>query len=310
MRIVGKVAVALVAIAALGGGAFWIVTMPSRLDAAVLASLPQGDAGRGERIFHAAGCASCHGAAQAEADDRPQLTGGLELRTPFGTFIAPNISTDPEDGIGGWTVQDFANAVMRGVSPDGRHYYPAFPYTSYARMKPDDVADLFAFMGTLPPVKGKAAQHRLAFPFNVRRGIGAWKLLNLDPDPLVTLADAPEAARQGQYLVEGPGHCGECHTPRDFMGGTIRSRWLAGAPAAAGDGNVPNITSGEGGIGDWSESDIAYYLESGFTPDFDSVGGEMVKVQQNMAKLSPEDRAAIAAYLKAVPPQANGYSVR
>jgi mono/diheme cytochrome c family protein len=116
--------------------------------------------------------------------------------------------------------------------------------------------------------------------------------------------------RAGEYLVEGPGHCGECHTPRSFTGGSIKGEWLAGAPAAEGSGVVPNVTSGEGGIGSWSADDIANYLESGFTPDFDSVGGAMVEVQQNMALLTPEDRAAIAAYLKAVPSHPNGYPAR
>lgn len=120
-------------------------------------------------------------------------------------------------------------------------------------------------------------------------------------------ADASEQVKLGRYLTEGPGHCGECHTPRGILGGVDKSRWLAGAVAAEGEGKVPNITSGEGGLGDWSQSDIAYMLESGFTPDFDSVGGSMAAVQRNMAKITAEDREAIAAYLKAVPPHPKGY---
>lgn len=287
-----------------GGGAFWLLTAPQRLDAAVLSAVSEGDAARGERIFNAAGCSSCHSRPGAPAEERLALSGGLALKTPFGIFVAPNISSDPQSGIGAWSAEDFANAVMRGVSPDGRHYYPAFPYTSYARMRPSDVGDLWAYMKTLPAVEGEAPASDVAFPFSIRRGIGFWKRLHLDMsgDPVVVLAaDAPEDVRAGRYLVEGPGHCGECHTPRDLSGGLDLSAWLSGAKAAEGDGNVPNITPGEGGIGDWSASDIAYFLESGFTPDFDSVGGSMTAVVRNLGRLPEADRQAIAAYLKAVP---------
>jgi len=120
-------------------------------------------------------------------------------------------------------------------------------------------------------------------------------------------ADADPAVLAGRYLVEGPGHCGECHTPRDLIGGTRKDLWLAGAAAAEGEGKVPNLTEGEGGLGSWSTGDIAYYLETGFTPDYDSVGGAMVDVQRNMANLPAADREAIAAYIKAVPPHPKGY---
>jgi mono/diheme cytochrome c family protein len=224
--------------------------------------------------------------------------------------VSPNISSHPQDGIGSWTPEQFANAMLKGVSPEGRHYYPAFPYTSYARMDPADVADLFAFLKTLPAVGGESTGHALSFPFNVRRGLGLWKRLYLDPAPVVALpGDAASELVLGRYLVEGPGHCGECHTPRDAIGGPDRSRWLSGAAAAEGDGVVPNITSGEGGIG-WSQSEIVDYFETGFTPEFDTVGGPMVAVQKNLARLTSEDRNAIAAYLKAVPPHPNGYPAR
>jgi mono/diheme cytochrome c family protein len=287
------------------------LTEPKRLEAATLAQLGAGDATRGERIFWAGGCTSCHARPKSEGDARLELAGGLQLKTPFGIFVPPNISTDREDGIGSWSAEDFANAMMRGVAPDGSHLYPSFPYTSYARMNPADVADLYAFMKTLPAVAGKAPSHSLSFPFNVRRGIGLWKLLYLSDEPVIALApDAPENVRLGRYLVEGPGHCGECHTPRDFAGGTDKARWLSGAVAAEGEGIVPNITSGEGGIGDWSEGDIASFFETGFTPDFDSVGGSMVEVQRNLTRLHPADREAIAAYLKTVPSHPNGYPAR
>ncbi|MET3662651.1 cytochrome c [Aquamicrobium ahrensii] len=306
----GKVGAVFGVVVAAGAAAGWFLSAPQQLDNRIMAAAEPGNAERGLRIFHAGGCGPCHAAKGAEGDARFQLAGGLELRTPFGTFIAPNISQDAKDGIGNWTPDDFAAAMLKGVSPDGRHYYPAFPYTSYARMKPQDIADLFSFMQTLPAVAGRTAGHELAFPFNIRRGIGLWKLLYMNDGPAVDIAGASDKVLAGQYLVEGPGHCGECHTPRDFGGGTDKGKWLAGAVAAEGEGVTPNITSGEGGIGDWSEADISGYLETGFTPDFDSVGGSMVEVQKNMAELTPQDREAIAAYLKAIPAHPNGYPAR
>jgi mono/diheme cytochrome c family protein len=311
MGLIRKSAVAILVLGGVGLAAVWLLSAPTRLDAETIAALGKGDATKGKRIFWAGGCTSCHARPKSEGLARLELAGGVELKTPFGTFVTPNISSNAEDGIGAWSLEDFANAMMRGVSPDGRHYYPAFPYSSYTRMKPADVADLYAFMKTLPPVEGKAPDHRLGFPFNIRRGIGLWKLYYLSDRPVVALGTgAPENAKAGQYLVEGPGHCGECHTPRQFTGGLKKDQWLAGAVAAEGKGVVPNITSGEGGIGEWSESDIESFLETGFKPDFDTVGGAMVAVQKNMAELTKADRAAVAAYLKAVPPHPNGYPAR
>lgn len=310
MPLLKKLIGAVVILGGVGAVAGWFLSAPVKLDTQTLAKLGAGDAVKGKRIFYAGGCTSCHAKPGSQGDARLQLVGGLELKTPFGTFVPPNISQDPKDGIGAWSVEDLANAMLKGVSPSGEHFYPAFPYASYARMKPADIADLYAFLKTLPAVAGKAPGNSLTFPFNIRRGIGLWKLLYLSDQPVVAFPEGtPDPVMAGRYLVEGPGHCGECHTPRDVAGGMKKSEWLAGAVAAEGNGIVPNIT-GEGGIGKWSEADIANYLETGFTPDFDSVGGAMVDVQRNMAELAPEDRAAIAAYLKAIPPHPNGYPAR
>ena len=308
MGLTGRLLSTAIVLGLAGAAAFWFLTAPKTLDAAEVAALGAGDAARGELIFNAGGCTSCHARPKSEGAARLELTGGVELNTPFGAFVAPNISQHPTDGIGAWSAEDFGNAMLRGVWPTGDHYYPAFPYGSYVRMQPGDVGDLFAYMKTLPPVEGRAPGHRLGFPFNIRRGVGMWKLLNLDPAPVIALADdAPDAVRRGRYLVEGPGHCGECHTPRDLSGGLKKDLWLSGAVAAEGTGNIPNITSGEGGIGAWSADEIAYFLESGFTPEFDSAGGAMAEVIQNTSRLPAEDRAAIAAYLKAIPPLPDGY---
>lgn len=265
-------------------------------------ALPQHrvDVTNGERLFHAGGCVSCH-----ESEDAPSepitLGGGLEMDTPFGVFRVPNISPHPSQGIGNWTMIDFVNAMQRGVSPDGRHYYPAFPYASYSRMRIEDLMDLKAYIDTLPAAENESIDHDLGFPFNIRLGLGLWKLVNLDPAYVTSVPDEDGQLARGRYLVEGPGHCGECHTPRDWTGGLDNDRWLAGAPNPDGEGKVPDIRPVKGGLAEWSEGDIEYYLESGFTPDFDSVGASMVKVQENMSRLPAEDRAAIAVYLKNLP---------
>jgi len=288
---------ALLGAATLLAMAAWMLTAPQPLPADAVAKGP-GNAAAGARIFNAGGCASCHAAKGAKGLDRLNLGGGAALDTPFGRFQPPNISPGP-DGIGGWSLADFDNAMRRGVAPDGRHYYPAFPYASYARMTAADVANLFAYLKSLPTVAGRAPDSQVTFPYNIRRGIGLWKRLYLNDKPVVTLpASAPPEARAGQYLVEGPGHCGECHTPRDRLGGSDHARWLAGGPDAEGKGRVPALTPDRLR---WSAGEIADYLKTGFTPDYDSVGGTMVEVQANMASLPDADRAAIAAYLKALP---------
>ncbi|MEO0866508.1 MAG: cytochrome c, partial [Pseudomonadota bacterium] len=213
------------------------------------------------------------------------------------TFIAPNISPHPEAGIGAWSLEDFANALRHGTSPSGQHYYPAFPYSAYIRMTDTQIADLWAFWQSLPADPTPSAAHEVGFPFNIRLSVGGWKLLYLDPDWVMAGDLSPELTR-GRELVEALGHCSECHTPRNALGGLDQSRWLAGAPNPTGRGTIPALTPDKL---EWSATDIAYYLESGFTPDYDSVGGHMVAVVENFAKLTAEDRAAVAAYLKALP---------
>ena len=304
-----RLAAAIAALAIVAAGLFWLLTLPRPLAATALPD-HTGDPVNGQRMFWAGGCASCHAAPKAKGDDKLRLAGGLALNTPFGIFRVPNISPDSQTGIGGWSALDLVNAMQRGVAPDGHHYYPAFPYASYARMRATDIIDLKAFLDTLPAVRNAVAGHELGFPFNIRRGLGLWKLVYLGDAPVAELA-GPNAvdglAERGRYLVEGPGHCGECHTPRDVAGGIKPAAWLSGAPNPEGKGVIPNITPHGEGLDAWPAKDIAYYLESGFTPEFDSVGGAMVAVQENMARLTADDRAAIAAYLKAVPARPNGY---
>ena len=284
---------------ALAGFLLLLGTRPSGLPPSIFPAHVQ-DLSNGELLFHAGGCASCHSSADTDSEP-PVLGGGLAMETPFGTFRVPNISPDPDYGIGEWTLSDFITAMRLGSSPDGRHYYPSFPYASYSRMTFEDLMDLKAYLDTLPRAQNRNEAHELKFPWNIRAGIGLWKVLNLDPSAVISMPPDNRLLSRGRYLVEGPGHCGECHTPRNWSGGLNNDRWLAGAPNPDGEGKVPNITPGAKGFADWSQEDIAYYLESGFTPDFDTVGSSMVEVQENMAQLPAEDRAAIAAYLKNIP---------
>ena len=187
--------------------------------------------------------------------------------------------------------------MRAGVGPGGTHLFPAFPYTTYVKSDPQDIADLVAYLRTLTPDETESLPHEIGFPFNIRRSLGGWKFLYLRDGWVLQEADTPQLER-GRYLVEALGHCAECHTPRNVLGGPDLSAWMGGAPNPNGEGRIPGI---DPGTLDWSENQIANYLESGFTPEFDTAGGEMVDVIENMAQLSDEDRAAIAAYLKAIP---------
>jgi mono/diheme cytochrome c family protein len=296
----GAIVAALAIVAVSGGAAFYALTIP---ELAVKENLPQRQAAlaNGETMFNVGGCAACH--ANPKQENTRRLGGGLALKTPFGTFRVPNISSDPKNGIGAWSEEAFVNAMLRGVGRSGEHLYPAFPYTSYQRMTLDDVRDLFGFLKSLPAEVTPSMPHELAFPFNIRRGLGLWKLLYLDGRPFVPDTSKSTALNRGAYLVEGPGHCAECHSSRDLLGGLIKERRFAGGPDAEGKGWVPNITPHADGIGTWSEKDIAYLLETGFTPDSDSVGSSMADVVLNTGKLSADDRTAMAAYIKALPPR-------
>jgi mono/diheme cytochrome c family protein len=275
---------------------WWLTAVPA---AAVLdAPARAPDLANGLTVFNAGGCSSCH--AVPGQPDRLRLGGGLAIVSPFGTFYAPNISPDRVDGIGRWTEAEFVAAVMKGISPARFHYFPAFPYTSYQHARVDDVRDLFAYLKTLAPASGKVRDHEVGFPFNVRRNIGIWKRLYMDGKPF--MPDAAHTVRwnRGAYLVGSLGHCAECHSPRNALGGIIAAQRFAGGPNPEGEGRVPNIT--QKGLGDWSQNDIAYFLETGSTPDGDSAGGAMARVIKNTSQLPAEDRAAMAEYLKSLPP--------
>jgi mono/diheme cytochrome c family protein len=282
----------------------------------VLAQTPSSGTGEpnvanGKYMYYAGGCASCHAAPasnkcdDAKTKDELAPVGGRCLKSEFGTFYVPNITPDKETGIGGWSSEDFIKAMTTGTSPKGENYYPAFPYASYQKMTRSDLLDLWAFLQTIAPVSATVPGHDLSFPYSIRRGVRLWKSLYLDGKTFVPDPSKSAQINRGAYLAEGPGHCGECHTPRTSLGGMIAAKKMSGAPDPAGKDFIPNITPDKTGIGSWSEKDISYALQSGFTPEGDVLGSTMAKVQQNMAQLTPEDRDAIAAYLKSIPAVVN-----
>ena len=292
-----RLIIAAIVLAIVGLGVFWVVTIPATVPASALGAYTP-NLENGKVMFYAGGCASCHATPQQE--DKTRLGGGLALKSPFGTFHVPNISSDRNDGIGAWNEAQFATAMLKGTSPDGRHYYPSFPYPSYQRMRTEDVRDLFAFLKTLPAVQGKVRDHELPFPFNIRRTLGGWKFLFLDGKPFQPDAGKPADWNRGAYLVNGPGHCAECHSPRNILGGMVEAQRFAGGPNPEGEGWVPNIT--QHALKDYSDKDIAYLLETGLNPEGDSVGGSMAPVILNTSQLPAADRNAMATYIKSLPP--------
>jgi mono/diheme cytochrome c family protein len=291
-----RLIVGVVAAAVLGLAAFWFLTIPQTVPASALGAHTP-DLTNGKTMFYAGGCASCH--AVPKQPDKTKLGGGLALGSPFGTFYVPNISSDPTDGIGGWSEAQFVTAMTKGTSPSGEHLFPAFPYPSYQHMTFDDVRDLFAFLKTLPAVKGRVRDHDVRFPFNIRRTLGLWKLLFLDGKPFEPDPSKSAEWNRGAYLANGPGHCAECHSPRNMLGGIVSGLRFTGGPSPDGQGGVPNITQFK--LKNWSVVDIAGTLEDGMTPDSDRVGGSMVEVVRNTSQLTPADRTAIATYIKSLP---------
>ncbi|WP_291859573.1 c-type cytochrome [Bradyrhizobium sp.] len=288
---------ALVVAAAIGGAVVWWLTIPAVVASNSLAAYTP-DPANGLTMFNAGGCSSCH--AVPGQPDRLKLGGGLAITSPFGTFHSPNISPDPADGIGRWTEAEFVSAVLKGTSPSGAHYFPAFPYASYRHARVEDIRDMFAYLKTLAPVPGKVRDHDVPFPFNVRRLVGIWKWLFMGDKPWVPDTTRSAQLNRGAYLVHGLGHCAECHSPRNVLGGIVAAQRFAGGPNPEGEGWVPNITQRR--LGEWSAKDIAYFLETGLTPEGDTAGGSMARVIRNTSQLPAEDRAAMAEYIKSLPP--------
>jgi mono/diheme cytochrome c family protein len=272
---------------------FFFVVVPGGLAAPASA---QGDARRGEYLAKAAGCKGCHTEAKEGA---APFAGGRALKTTFGTFYGPNITPHPRSGIGRWREADFLRALRRGERPDGEHYYPAFPYPSFTRITAADARDLWAYFRTLAPSDRPNRAHELRFPSSWRFLAGVWKKLFFTPGSLATDPGRTPAQNRGAYLVNALGHCGECHTPRNWLGGPDRSRAFAGAKLADG-GGAPNLTPAR--LKKWDDAELKEFLAFGLTPDGDVVGDTMGEVIRNTtSQLTPEDLSAVVAYLRSLP---------
>jgi mono/diheme cytochrome c family protein len=254
----------------------------------------QGDPARGEYLARAGGCVGCHTEEQKGATP---FAGGRALKTPFGTFYGPNITPHAEAGIGRWSEADFVRAMRHGERPDGASYFPAFPYPSFTRITDADLTHIWAYLRSLPP-NGKANRaHDLGFPFGWRPLLRVWKWLFFTPGPMGEL-QASAGVNRGRYLVHALGHCGECHTPRNFLGAPVKERFLAGGEGPEGK-RIPNLTPAR--LKSWSDAELREYLTTGTTPDGDSASATMEEVIVNTtSKLTPEDLQALIAYLRSV----------
>ena len=261
----------------------------------------QGDAQRGLYLSKAGGCVGCHTQATKDPKDAVPYAGGRALKTPFGTFYGPNITPHPQAGIGKWSEADFIRAMREGRRPDGAHYFPAFPYPSFTGLTDADLRDLWAYLRTLPSSGRASQEHELGFLYRWRFAVGFWKWMFFNPGPMTPDPKRAAALNRGDYLVNALGHCGECHTPRNFMGGPKRDRLLAGTDKGPEGKAVSNITPAR--LKKWSDGEIRDFLQTGMTSDGDVTSETMGEVVTNTtSQLTPGDLAALIAYLRSVPP--------
>lgn len=256
-----------------------------------------GDAKRGEYIAKAGGCLGCH---TEEKQGAQPYAGGRALKTPYGTFYGPNITPHPQAGIGRWSEQDFFRAMRQGLRPDGAHYYPAFPYTAFTKISDQDLRDLWAYLRALAQSSRASQPHDLRFPFGWRWLMWGWKWLFFRPERFTPEPARSAQVNRGAYLVNALGHCGECHTPRNFLGGLKMSRHLAGAKLAEGAG-APNLTPAR--LGKTSDRELKDFLVTAMTPDGDVAAEAMAEVSRNtLSQLTAQDLDAVVAYLRSLPP--------
>jgi len=252
---------------------------------------------RGRYIFNAAGCISCH------TGDRP-LAGRRPIATPFGTFYSPNITPDREHGVGTWSAEDFIRALREGVSPQGRHYYPAFPYPTYTRMTREDMLALWAYLQAQPAFPVPDRPHELPWPVTSQTLLGMLKRGMFTPGVYSNDPTKSPAWNRGAYLATALGHCTECHTPRGWTGIPLGNRYLAGTRKGPEGVRVPNITPHSvTGIGNWSRQEMVDFLNTGRRPDGRYTGSLMAEVLGTSGMhLSSYDKHALATYLGSLPP--------
>ncbi|MBD8892533.1 c-type cytochrome [Roseibium litorale] len=286
--------IAVMAAPALAGAAFatlhfWPIGKPE-----VIGNLT-GDPGRGAYLARMSGCIACH---TNSAEGGKPLAGGVRLPTGFGTFYSPNLTTDPDHGIGNWTIAEFAAALRQGISPEGEPYYPSFPYPFYSSLSDQDIADLWAAFKTVPPVASASKPHDMMPPFNLRAGLKVWRALYYDPEPYTPDPERSDLWNRGKFIVEGPAHCGACHTPRNLLGARQAEMALHGAEKLPDGGKAPPVTRAALLERGWTVNTLKYALQSGIMQDGDVFGGSMAEVvRDGTAFLTDEDRAAMATYL-------------
>jgi mono/diheme cytochrome c family protein len=260
-------------------------------------ALAQTDFKRGQYLAKVGGCVGCH---TEEKQGAVPFAGGRALKTPFGTFYGPNITPDQQAGVGRWSEADFLKAMRFGVRPDGAHYFPAFPYPSFTKSTDPDLKDLWAYLRRLPPSARASRPHDLRFPFGFRFLLWGWKWFFFKPGPFAPEPSRSASLNRGAYLVDALGHCGECHTPRNFLGGPKKSRYLAGGKLPVG-GYAPNLTPTR--LKKVSDKDLKEFLQSGQTPDGDVVAETMGEViRETTSQLASPDLDALIAYLRSLPP--------
>jgi len=249
---------------------------------------------RGAYLARAGDCAACHTAREGEA-----YAGGVEIPTPFGTFFVPNITPDPETGIGTWTADDFWRALHEGRSKDGSLLYPAFPYTNYTKVKRADADDLFAYLRSLKPIRQPRRAHALQFPYNERKLLIGWRALYFHPGEYEDDPAQSKEWNRGAYLVQGLGHCDACHSTRNIMGAVPDKKEIAGGLIPVQNWYAPSLTSNrETGLGDWEVDDVVDLLKSGVS-ERGAVFGPMATVVVNsLQHLTRPDLRAMVTYLK------------
>jgi mono/diheme cytochrome c family protein len=264
---------------------------------AAAGALAQGDAKRGEYLAKAGGCVGCH---TEDKEGAVPYAGGRALKTPFGTFYGPNITPDKQAGIGDWTEADFLRALRLGERPDGSNFFPAFPYPSFTKITDGDARDLWAYLRALPPSAKPSREHDLWFFFGWRWLVSIWKWLYFTPGAFTDIPGVSEIVNRGAYLVQALGHCGECHTPRNFLGGPRSGRFLAGGKGPDGK-SVANLTPTN--LKKQSDKEIKDFLVTGLTAEGDVPAEAMGEVIKNTtSQLTPADLDALIAYLRTLPP--------
>lgn len=282
----------------LGGAVFWFLSAPRPLGAD---AIPQHQANveNGSLLYTIGGCINCHKPDPANSGaDAALPSGGAPFKTPIGIFYPPNLTPDPETGLGQSSELEFVNALQRGISRSGAHDIPAFPYTSYAAMRTEDVLDIRSYLMTLKPVKAQNKPADIPFPFFLRRGIGLWKYIGLSTAKWLPDATQTASWNRGSYLVNGPGHCAECHTPRTIFMARDDTRAFAGGPHPEGEGKVPSLRGLIERKRYKDAKDLVSAMQFGETFGYDKLSsGGMGAVQSNLAKLPEADVQAIAEYL-------------